>query len=209
MEQDSAPFEWTGQKEEAARLFAEDRLTDEGIAKKLRIGRTTLHRWRQHPDFRARIDSHVEAFRAVVRSRGIACLERRVDQLNDRWKRMRQVIDERAEAMEAEVAGGGTGLLVRQFKVIGGGDSARQVEEYHVDTGLLKELREHEKQAAQELGQWTDRRELSGPAGGPIPVEHLSGLSEEDLATLEQLLDRRLGAAGTSADPDPAGAGEA
>ena len=28
---------------------------------------------------------------------------------------------------------------------------------YSVDTGLLRELREHEKLAAQELGQWEER----------------------------------------------------
>jgi hypothetical protein len=42
------------------------------------------------------------------------------------------------------------------------------VEEYEVDTGLLKELREHEKQAAQELGQWSDKARAEQ---GPIDVK--------------------------------------
>jgi hypothetical protein len=42
------------------------------------------------------------------------------------------------------------------------------VEEYQVDTGLLKELREHEKQAAQELGQWSEKARVEQ---GPIEVQ--------------------------------------
>lgn len=34
-----------------------------------------------------------------------------------------------------------------------------EVVSYSIDTGLLRELREHEKQAAQELGQWKEKRE--------------------------------------------------
>ena len=44
------------------------------------------------------------------------------------------------------------------------------VEVASLDVGLLKELREHEKQAAQELGQWTEKRELTGKDGGPIEI---------------------------------------
>lgn len=74
---------------------------------------------------------------------------------------MKQVIDERAidpEMMKA--AGGSTGLLVRKLKQIGSGENAELVEEFEVDTGLLKEMREHEKQAAQELGQWVERQTM-------------------------------------------------
>jgi hypothetical protein len=204
---ESPPFQWTKQREDAARLLAEDRLSDEQITAQVGLKeRKTLSLWKRHPEFRARIESHVEAFRLAVRARGIACLERRVDQLNDRWHAMRRVIIERAEEMDGEIAGGGTGLLVRQFKSLGSGEHAETVREYHVDTGLLKELREHEKQAAQELGQWADRRELSGPGGGPIPVDQLNHLSDEDLATIEQLLDPRARTARAHAEPDPTGA---
>lgn len=59
-----------------------------------------------------------------------------------------------------DVPGGNTGLLVRTTKGIGSGDTFQIVDEYAVDTGLLRELREHEKQAAQELGQWIDKSEV-------------------------------------------------
>ena len=91
------------------------------------------------------------------------------------------MIEARAEEHK-DVPGGSTGLLVRQVKLVKiysvpGQDleddepdaadvlcSAKLnqvVYEYAVDTGLLKELREHERQAAQELGQWTEKHESS------------------------------------------------
>src|ERR1017187_5622963 len=54
-----------------------------------------------------------------------------------------------------EVPGGTTGLLVKDYK---GKDADTLV--YKVDTGLLAELRNHEKQAAEELGQWSEKRKL-------------------------------------------------
>ncbi len=93
----------------------------------------------------------------------------------DRHRRLTQVVDERAADMalcetcrrpEADhpvqavrpdgtawecaefnrVPGGATGLIVRKLK--------KEGTEYELDTGLLSEFREHEKQIAIELGQW-------------------------------------------------------
>jgi hypothetical protein len=44
------------------------------------------------------------------------------------------------------------------------GDNARTVEVYAVDDGLLAEMRNHEKQAAQEPGPWTDKTQVTGDA---------------------------------------------
>ena len=58
----------------------------------------------------------------------------------------------------ADVPGGeATGLLVRDYK---GKDATAEV--YKVDTALLAELRNHERQAAQELGQWDTKSEAAG-----------------------------------------------
>ncbi|MHC5543152.1 hypothetical protein ACYOEI_33435, partial [Singulisphaera rosea] len=98
-------------------------------------------------------------FRTTVRRRGIAILERRVDALHDRWLRMQTIIEERAADKEMDgVPGGKTGLIVRQTR--GSGPDAEPIDDYVVDTALLKELREHEKQAAQELGQWVETRKI-------------------------------------------------
>ena len=77
----------------------------------------------------------------------------RIAALNDRWQRGQRVIEERAVEMDGEVAGGGTGLLVRQYKQIGSGKDAETVMEYKVDGGLMAELRAIERAAAEELDQ--------------------------------------------------------
>ena len=76
------------------------------------------------------------------------------------WKKMQRVIAERAKDPVMEKAPGGrTGLLVHRRKVIGQGDNGMMVDEYEVDTGLLHELRETERQAAQEMGEWVSKHE--------------------------------------------------
>lgn len=55
----------TAQQERAARLIADDTLTRAAIAKRLRIGETTLYRWQaEEPAFRARVQQLREEFRA-------------------------------------------------------------------------------------------------------------------------------------------------
>ena len=51
--------------------------------------------------------------------------------------------------------GGGEGALSSGSRVV-------EVAEYAVDVALLREIREHEKQAAIELGQWTEKQEHTG-----------------------------------------------
>jgi hypothetical protein len=181
-EDQTRPFRWTTKSEEAAALLAADRLTNDQIAEQLGLHRATLARWKQHPEFMARIDELVEAFKKTVRRRGIAQLERRVDALNDRWQRMQQVIEERAaDPTMGEVPGGKTGLVVRQLKGIGKGDDFKVVEMYAVDAGLLAEMRNTEKQAAQEMGQWTEKTQFLGDEDHPIPVKILNGVRMEEL----------------------------
>lgn len=122
-----------------------------------------LKQWSVAHQWQARLAKIAEAERAAIVALGIANKQNRVDALNDRWQGMQRVIDERAtDAAMVGIAGGQTGLLVHREKVIGAGKMAYRTDEYEVDTGLLKELREHEKQAAQELGQWVEKTEEAG-----------------------------------------------
>jgi len=182
-------FLWTHPREEAAFLVAEDRLTDQAIADKVGVCERTLDKWKARPEFRLRVDEHVAEFKRLVRSRGLAILERRVDQMNDRWKRMQQLILERAESTEnGGFAGRTTGLLVVQYKQLG----EDIVKEVAVDTGLLKEMRELEKQASQELGQWAEN----------TVVEHRDGSGIVD--AIQRKLDSLAAAAGaTEVHPKP------
>ncbi len=47
------------------------------------------------------------------------------------------------------------------MKVVGYGDSAEVVDVFTVDTALMAEIRNTMKQAAQEVGQWTEKQEIS------------------------------------------------
>lgn len=160
MPQNAPTFRWTGQREQAALLVAEDDLSDEKIAAACEVDRKTLYRWKQMPAFAERVAEHVKALEAEAFKFAIAKRRKRVEALDDRWQRMQRVIEARAVEL-ADISGGDTGLLVHQEKAIGTGSNQTIIDEYAVDTGLLKELREHEKQAATELGQWTEKKDLT------------------------------------------------
>jgi Homeodomain-like domain len=166
-------WEWTDDRLLAAELLAEDRLSDAQIAAEVGVNRRTLARWKGRPEFADKAREFAKALEAAILTRGIASRVNRVRALDRRRALMERVILERGGAPGmADVPGGSTGLLVRRLKGIGGGENYEVVEEFEFDAALVRELRETEKQAAQELGQWTERRSYSGPDGGPIPVQH-------------------------------------
>lgn len=180
-----AVFKWNERSEEAAQLVSVDELTDEQIAQRAKVTRQTLSNWKANPEFAARVDQHIADCRARIRKRGIAVIENRVRALQDRWDRMHRVIAERAEAPEMQsVPGGKTGLMVRDIKSVGAGTAAKFVDVYEVDTGLLRELREHEQQAAKELGQWTEKREHTGEMKfHPITFDGGKDIGDDDGGT--------------------------
>jgi hypothetical protein len=161
-------FRLSARRVKAAQLVAEDALTDEQIAAKVGITDRQLRRWKRQPAFTDLVTEIAERLAAEIRGKGLVELSNRVDALNARWGRMQAVIAERAADPTMDAPGANTGLLTRTQKQIGSGASAVMVEEYQVDTGLLKELREHEKQAAQELGQWSEKARVEQ---GPMQVE--------------------------------------
>ncbi len=176
------PWAWNKAKTEAAQLIAEDELTDQEIADKVDVRRDTVWRWKKRVEFATRVKEIAAELGDVALRKAIGRRSRRVDALNDRWRRLRQVIEERAAAAEMQgVPGGTTGLMTRIEKAIGSGDNARFVEEFEIDAALLRELREHEKQAAQELGQWVEKGEVAGTGGGPLVVKVLKGVAMDDL----------------------------
>lgn len=154
----------TGKQERAAALVADGSLSYPEICKKLKIGsRVTLLAWRRTPEFEARVAELRAEMRAAVREKGIAITENRVAALQERWELMQQVITERSEdPINQEVAGGKTGLLAHTVKGIGSGGHFQLIDIWEVDTGLLRELRAHEEQAAKDLGQWIDRKDVTG-----------------------------------------------
>lgn len=60
--------------------------------------------------------------------------------------------------------------------------------EWSVDTGLLGELRNIEKQAAQELGQWTEKTETR--VSGVVGAVDLSKVPQDELRTMAAILQK-------------------
>jgi phage terminase small subunit len=139
--------------------------------------------------------------RAGVPSVGFRSPAGRVSSLEDRWARMRRIIIERADDPEMEaVPGGKTGLLVKQMKQIGTGDKAQVITSFVLDRELLSELRAHEQQAAEELGQWSTRKESYTRSDSflfqAMTTEQLKGELEKQLRTIPEPERRKLLAGG-------------
>ena len=187
MQQNATEKRLTKKQEQAAALLADGKPSDELIAKRLKINRTTLHRWKKLPAFQARIDEILAEVKRKLRERGVTEKLNRIEVLNTRHKRLERIIEARAVEHKG-VPGGDTGLLICQvkfIKVYETGESEAvadadellhptrtsvQVKEYMIDVGLLREMREIEKQAAIELGEWTQKHEHSGADNGPMPI---------------------------------------
>jgi hypothetical protein len=156
-------FKWSERRERGAILLAADQLTDEQIATEVGISRAAFAKWKNNPEFRARVQELIAAALKKVADKGIREKANRIAWLDDREQRMQTVIRERSEDPTwREVPGWGTGLLVHRQRQIGGGRDAQIVDEFEVDTGLLSEMRATEQQAAKELGQWVEKAEQSG-----------------------------------------------
>lgn len=98
-------------------------------------------------------ETHVthDTTQAILGAPVLAIREKRLEAIQDRHDRMMRIVTERGDEMAAEVAGGSSGFLTRDFK---GKDGDRAV--YKFDSALAGELREHEKHIAIELGQWQE-----------------------------------------------------
>lgn len=156
----------TGDQLRCAAMLADDSLTDEQIAKEIGIDRSTVARWKKQPVFAAKVNEIIDELEKAIIRDGIAQRRVRLSALNQRQKLMMRVIEERAKDSSMKlVPGGTTGLLVRDVKGVGSKDDFKMVEVFSVDTGLLRELREHEKQAAQEIGQWVEKIAPTSPDG--------------------------------------------
>lgn len=147
------PYQHTEEREQAAQLLAEDRLTDQQIAEKLSIGRATLSEWKRVPEFAQRVNEVVAIHANRALNFGLARKERRLRVLNELHDGILQVIDERGADQElAAIPGGKTGLVVKNLKGIGKGEDFQIVETYEIDTGAIKELRAIQEQVVKELG---------------------------------------------------------
>ena len=151
--QNEPVFAWDDVRTSAAQRVAEGKLSEDDIANELKISRATLKRWKSHPGFQARVAEIVAETAAALKKQGIRVKETRLAKLNRMVQRIESVILGRAEDMP-EAPGGKSGLLARDYK---GKDADQPV--YRFDAPMVKEYRELLKQAAIEVGEWTEKRE--------------------------------------------------
>jgi hypothetical protein len=157
-------FTWNTARELGAALVADDTLSDVEIAKQAGVHKATLERWKKAPEFQERVRAVGASLKSkaleIALQYGIADLRQRIRSLDESWKKMQRVIAERAkDPVMEKAAGGRTGLLVHRRRVIGQGDNSMMIDEFEVDIGLLHELRETERQAAREMGEWVAKHE--------------------------------------------------
>jgi hypothetical protein len=109
------------------------------------------------------VQQAIQAWRDEAKQSAITDMAHRLKVLDTIEQKILDVIEDRASAYDnSEMPGGHTGIVVRQYKMVGSGRDAELVEEYAVDTATLRELRATHEQAAKELGQWTEKHEHSG-----------------------------------------------
>ncbi|HLJ66616.1 MAG TPA: phBC6A51 family helix-turn-helix protein [Chloroflexota bacterium] len=107
-------------QEQAAVLVAEDELSDEAIAERVGVSRMTLHRWKRDAAFQRRVTEIVASFGLSLQRFAIARKDKRMAAYQNRWDRMKRLMEARAADPSMEgVPGGKTGLIVRRVKRVG------------------------------------------------------------------------------------------
>jgi hypothetical protein len=164
----------SNKQEDAAQLIVAGELSLVAIADAVGVTDRGLRKWRTEPAFIARVDEIRDEYRAIVRARGVAVREHRIEAYDRRSRLLDRVLASRAADKNLKkLPGGDTGLVVitRWESIKGAPDEEPTLIPVHaVDTAMLKEWRELEKQAAQDMGQWTSKQEVTGAGGGALSV---------------------------------------
>jgi hypothetical protein len=137
---------------QAARLVAEDTLTDTQIATTVGVAQRTLERWKKRPPFLARIAEHQDAFKDAALAEGFADKRARIKVLNGTAQDIaRWLAENDYEREEVKVAANGEAISYKVF------DHAR----YSQLRGALDDI-------AKEMGDRATRTEITGKDGGPL-----------------------------------------
>jgi hypothetical protein len=150
--------------------------------------RQSASRMLKNADVRARVRELKEANSAEVIALEISSRNSRIRALQKRWDRLRagldRLLDERGADM-AGLPGGSTGLLLRKYK---GKKADRLVT--RIDPAIIRliaELLQHERQAAQEMGQWktgVEERKTSDASPAVFTLAQLC--TPEELEAIER-----------------------
>lgn len=161
----------------AARLIAENELTFERIAEEIGVSQLTLANWRTRDDFQQVVRDVGESIVQKTSTLKYADRNRRIGALNNLAESMEQIIRERAEwytKNDENAPGGRSGLIVRTRRAIGNGKVVEIIEEDQLDRALVSEYKDTLIHIAKERGEWSDKKELSGPGGAPLlPIKEI------------------------------------
>ena len=95
--QESAEKTLPRKMEKAARLLAEDRLTDVEIAAECGVSGRSLYKWKKKEEFVVRVNAMSQAYSARALGSGIASRMRRIETLNRLHDKMLAIMEERGE----------------------------------------------------------------------------------------------------------------
>lgn len=161
-----ADWKWTARRELAAVLAAED-LPNLQVAERVGVSLMTYMLWRRRDEFRERVAELRRRRADAVADISIANVRDQVAAADDRWRRMKLVMEQRgADPDMQSVPGGRSGFIARSYRAFPSGQvnvPPTIVEEYKVDTGFLSAFVELEAHVAKLLG-------LFAPA--KVDVEH-------------------------------------
>lgn len=195
-------FKWTADKLMAAALLAEGRLTIPQVAERMKVTSRAVDKWKAHPEFAAKIRAIMAEAEQAVTQYAVAQKAQRVARLNQDWLSLQDVQDARKAAMADQDA---DPLRLGQFRaaaLAAGMTSGNVVVEwvtsptggfrpqFKVDTSLLREVRDIEKQVAAELANWEQTLNVKGP------TDDVKKLSDAEIEERIAQLRSRTGGAG-------------
>ncbi len=166
----------TTRQQQALNLLVEGEQTLAAIAAEVGVELSTLWRWRHDkPAFREALRESLAIAEMDARQFAVAKRVKRVEALEEVHTGLLKVIAERqARYAQEDHPGAATGLLVKTYNAIGSGASAYAEVEWAVDRSLIQALLEVQKQAAIELGQWSEKADVRLAAQvehrGPVRV---------------------------------------
>jgi hypothetical protein len=173
---------WSGKRERAAFLCADDTKSDIEIAAACGMNRRTLYRLKRDVGFVQR----VEEIRTSWENGEISDKYERLWMVNWRYQKLEEIMEERGRSPGMERAPGGrTGLVYVRHRWVDGSWHST----YHVDYGWLRESRLHMAQVANELGDW-NREGQTVRAGRVLTADRLEEAVHRDFATIQAREER-------------------
>lgn len=141
------------------------------VAEEVGISPKTLYEWKLLPLFIDAVRRKVQELDAATSQLRFAKRRNRIEALEQMAEDHLTIMQERAAWFannDPDVPGGRTGRIIKRIKVVGVGKNSTLVTEYEEDKGLDQNFRDTIKHIAQERGEWSDKKEISGPNGLPM-----------------------------------------